>query len=144
MSLNRLTYMSRPTAKCLLDFYSDRSAILEKARAENIRNGLTGSLLGNQDWFVQVLEGPSQNLMATLNGILMDRRHTDLMMFEIAVVKERMFENWSMHYSSLDEVEPAMVWNCVDSFRKGSISGGRSAVHMLTQAADRSVGLLAQ
>jgi hypothetical protein len=143
MSLSRLTYMSRPTAAEPPSFYSDQSAILATARANNIRDGLTGALLGNPDWFVQVLEGPSQKLSITLNQILADSRHRDVLIFEVAVAKDRMFENWSMHYSSLDDVEPQSVWDCVDSFRKGSILGGRSAIHALTLASERSVSRIA-
>jgi hypothetical protein len=83
-------------------------------------------------------------LTTTLNKILADRRHKDLFIFEIAVASERMFENWSMHYSSLDEVEPQMVWNCVESFRKGSMSGGRTAIHAMTLASERSTSQMAQ
>jgi hypothetical protein len=136
--------MSRPTAGSPGSFQSERNDIVSKARQNNIRDGLTGALLGNEDWFVQVLEGKFEKLTKTMNSILVDRRHKDVFIFEIAVAKERMFENWSMHYSSLDEVEPQMVWDCVDSFRKGSILGGRSAIHALTLASERSTSQVAQ
>ena len=144
MSLNRLTYMSRPTAKTLDAFRIDERDIISKARENNIRDGLSGALLGNADWFVQVLEGDHGKLTPAMNRILVDHRHRDVFIFEIGLAKERMFENWSMHYSSLNDVEPQMVWDCVDSFRKGSMLGGLSAIHALTRASERTFSRIAQ
>jgi hypothetical protein len=93
---------------------------------------------------MQILEGPARAVNDTLHRIMADERHFDIAIFEMAITESRMFEHWSMHYSSLDDGEPAMVEDCVDNFHTGSIVGGRAAIHVLNRAAEREAGLIAQ
>jgi 2-keto-3-deoxy-galactonokinase len=73
--INRITYMSQPTIESRRDFQVATAAILEQSRANNLRHDLSGVLVGNEKWFVQVLEGPYQPLHGVLNKILADTRH---------------------------------------------------------------------
>jgi hypothetical protein len=130
--------MSRPTIVAQDDFQATTADILEKSRANNVRHGLSGVLVGNENWFVQVLEGPYQPLHEVLNRILVDTRHHDVHLFEVAVVPSRLFGTWSMLYSPLDHLDPASVWACVDHFKRRSPAGAEAAIRLLTDAARKA------
>jgi hypothetical protein len=129
--------MSRTTAVTRASIDSTTEKIVETARRNNLEGELTGALLGNENWFVQVLEGPSKRLHSTLNRILADERHHDVFIFEVVVTPARTFERWEMYYSSLDNVNPVVVWNCVEHFKKRSLLGGSLAIGMLAGASSQ-------
>ena len=78
-------------------------AILEKSRQNNVLVGVTGALMFNAGYFVQVLEGPQGAVEATFERIQQDARHGDVQLVEFAPVPERAFENWSMAYAGRPE-----------------------------------------
>jgi hypothetical protein len=126
--------MSRTTAITRGSVADATAQIVQSARRNNRQDGLTGALLGNETWFVQVLEGPSRRLHSTLNRILADERHHDVFIFEVVVAPARIFGLWDMYYSSLDDVDLGVVWDCVEHFRTRSWLGGSIAHGMLAGA----------
>jgi Sensors of blue-light using FAD len=77
--------------------------ILLISRKNNSAAGITGALVHGGGMFMQVLEGPEQNVLRTYMKILDDKRHTDSRIIQISPIKERMFDNWTM---GVIEAEP--------------------------------------
>ncbi|VWX37412.1 Blue light sensor protein [Limnobacter sp. 130] len=77
--------------------------ILLISRKNNSTAGITGVLVHGGGMFMQVLEGPEQQVLRTYMKILDDKRHTDSRIIHISPVKERLFDNWTM---GVIEAEP--------------------------------------
>lgn len=77
--------------------------ILLISRKNNSTAGITGVLVHGGGMFIQVLEGPEQQVLRTYMKILDDKRHTDSRIIHISPVKERLFDNWTM---GVIEAEP--------------------------------------
>ena len=79
--------------------------ILASSRRNNVREGVTGALLFNGEWFAQVLEGPLAKVEATFERIQRDPRHADVTVLESGVASCRVFADWSMAYAGADETQ---------------------------------------
>lgn len=102
-NLSRLLYVST-AADAVTD--DDLRQILESSRSNNSKAGITGVLCGSGSHFIQVLEGPENDLIQLYSRIIDDPRHYDCVLIGIAPVAERMFQQWAMGYlkSSASEV----------------------------------------
>jgi len=72
--------------------------ILSKARKNNEKNGVTGILYFNSNFFLQCLEGSREKVNLIYHKILNDPRHTHPMLLAYQTVDERSFANWNMAY----------------------------------------------
>ncbi len=100
MSLMQLIYASTP-------FGFDNptlNQILSVARRNNMRDGITGSLICRADLYLQMLEGPRSAVTATFNRILSDDRHLDVVLIGCGDAKSRLFPDWHMRD------DPAQSW----------------------------------
>ena len=70
--------------------------ILNVSRRNNAVDKVTGFLIMDTDWFVQVLEGEGSVVKRTFERINRDSRHTDAVIIGIKDVKQRCFGEWSM------------------------------------------------
>jgi hypothetical protein len=77
--------------------------ILLTSRKNNAAAGITGVLVHGGGMFMQVLEGPEQNVLRTYVKIIDDKRHTDSRIIQISPIKDRLFDNWTM---GVVEAEP--------------------------------------
>lgn len=107
--LMRLTYYSKnrlatPGAPML----GDINAIVRASRRNNARVGVTGVLMIDPLWLLQVLEGERGAVSATLARIVADRRHSDVVIMEAEPVDDRMFRNWWMGLAALRTDESAL------------------------------------
>jgi len=80
-------------------------AILEEARRNNAKNGITGMLLYSRGAFMQVLEGTPEKVKATYAAICQDARHCNIFTLDELPVSHRHFGAWSMGYRSLTGVD---------------------------------------
>ncbi len=100
MSLFRAIYTSRP-------FGFDTAilnGILLDARRANARDGVTGALICRADIYLQLLEGPQEEVKNTLERIKRDDRHLEVRVHVAENVSERMFGEWAMLH------DPAASW----------------------------------
>ena len=100
MSLLQLIYASTP-------FGFDNptlNQILSVARRNNLRDGITGSLICRADLYLQMLEGPRSSVTATFNRILNDDQHLDVVLIGCGDAKTRLFPDWHMRD------DPAQSW----------------------------------
>ncbi|MBL8650862.1 MAG: BLUF domain-containing protein [Sphingopyxis sp.] len=79
----------------------DIAAMVERAQANNARDGLTGALIYNGQNFMQLLEGPVARVEACLARIRGDLRHNGMIEIRRRLVEERDFAEFSMLYSPL-------------------------------------------
>ena len=104
--LFQCTYTSRMTG-----FSPGRSAVLDAIEASaarnNVRLGVTGSLMVSGARVVQVLEGPEPAVRALLAVIAADIRHTEFEVLSEHPVSGRTFGDWSMAVRDLDAAGPS-------------------------------------
>lgn len=100
MELHQVIYSSRPFG------YDDAmlAGILMDARRCNARDDVTGALICRRDVYLQLLEGPKQRVLRSLDRIAKDDRHTDLVLHVNGRVFQRMFAKWDMLH------DPAFSW----------------------------------
>ncbi|AMO72584.1 BLUF domain-containing protein [Sphingorhabdus sp. M41] len=77
--------------------------IAEASAAHNRLADLTGSLLFIDGCFIQILEGPPEEVEKTFERICCDFRHIDLRLIDLISVSERLFEHWDMACLCEDE-----------------------------------------
>ncbi|MBT9391972.1 BLUF domain-containing protein [Hymenobacter sp. NST-14] len=87
---SQATHLLRPAAL---------TALLEKARAHNQGQWLTGLLLYAENQFMQVLEGPEPALTALYAKIKVDPRHREVQTLHFAPVERRAFPDWRMGFA---------------------------------------------
>ena len=92
---------------------AELSAILAVSIKNNQRSDVTGLLIFNQGTFMQVLEGSSAAVDATLHRIKRDSRHTKFNLLVRNISKTREFSRWDMairHICAADtEALPALA-----------------------------------
>lgn len=91
----QLVYVSRATGDVSGE---ELDELLEQARTNNARAGVTGLLLYHEGDFIQVLEGDKAQVKEIYNRIDNDPRHADPQIVLRHEVEERSFEDWSMGY----------------------------------------------
>ncbi len=77
---------------------SEIEEIVHHAKKFNDSNGITGYLLYDKGYFLQLLEGSKQNIDKIMQKITLDKRHYDITTIMKGYRKTRLFFNWSMGY----------------------------------------------
>ena len=79
--------------------------IAAKARLFNTGYDITGLLIFDGMRFCQQLEGSQKQVVALIERIITDTRHTDVTIFHNGELDVRRFKNFSLAFSNLDDVE---------------------------------------
>ncbi len=95
MNLVELIYTSRMTTPMSM---TDIVDLLDTARTNNTRNGVTGMLTFSSDRFLQAIEGPPAAVNELYEKILRDPRHDHVQLLGYHAVPHRRFSNWSMGF----------------------------------------------
>ena len=97
MPLVRLTYFSEnqidPAAGSAVRILGQ---ILSASNRNNQKNDITGALVFDDQWFVQILEGDRAQVWTTFDRIREDARHSDVVIAEVVDLDARNFANWWM------------------------------------------------
>ncbi len=96
-----LVYISQATAQ-----YNERRqriALSEYANNRNQENHLSGVLIYSNGVFMQMLEGPGEQLTETYSRILNDPRHHDVELLSFEEHADTMFDAWSMNVVEFKE-----------------------------------------
>ena len=97
LSLSRLVYFSRNLVSIQSDGASaELNDILAASAVNNSRQSITGALLYDENWFLQVLEGDRGAVSATFLRIASDKRHAEVTLCEVSSQSSRLFAQWSM------------------------------------------------
>ena len=75
---------------------ADLNAIMDAANRNNQKNNVTGALIFDTLWFVQILEGERVAVSETLRRIMADGRHDAVTVMDARPIAERQFGNWWM------------------------------------------------
>ena len=95
MSLYQIMYISSATGAVSP---SQCATIAQAASQRNSGEDVTGLLLYNGKRFLQVLEGPKDNVERIYNRIGLDDRHRGLVMLRKQEIDAREFGEWGMAY----------------------------------------------
>jgi len=79
-----------------LGMIDDLNVILAASQRNNEKAGVTGALLFDTVWFIQILEGERDAVSAVLRRIMGDERHDALTVMDCRPVEARLFGNWWM------------------------------------------------
>jgi hypothetical protein len=96
MATTRLVYFSENRLDQQQSTLRQLSAILSVSNRNNRGLGLTGALVFNDVWFLQVLEGDRRDVWQQFERIKDDDRHANVVLAEMREVPERLFANWWM------------------------------------------------
>ena len=96
----RLTYVSRYNTD---NANIEVARILEQAQRNNERNGITGALVINDNYFLQVIEGARPVINNLLKKLIEDKRHYSLQIIECCEIEERRWNKWSMKYLTAND-----------------------------------------
>lgn len=91
--LAQLIYRSRATP---LLRRGDMPAFVRAIAAANERQGITGALIFDGEYFLQVLEGRRRQLDALLTVLKHDPRHEAVVVLRMDAIKQRAFPDWGM------------------------------------------------
>jgi hypothetical protein len=110
--LHRLVYASRfsddfPTE--MADQDHEIIGIISASITKNRQRSITGLLLLHKQQFLQVLEGPAENVMATYNAILQDKRHNSPRLISAGPADRRLFSDWNMCACRLSAADFAIL-----------------------------------
>ena len=100
MKLMQLVYCSQPFGFSL----EILSAILVASRANNRKYDITGALICRSDIFLQLLEGPEQQVKNTYDAIQNDDRHVNVYGLIDRPIEKRLFPAWAM------KDDPVKTW----------------------------------
>lgn len=81
----------------------DIAGILVHARAKNVQLELTGALLYRDGRFIQILEGPDENVLAQYEIIAADVRHRSVHKVSEEAISARQFPEWTMGFRPLTD-----------------------------------------
>lgn len=72
--------------------------IMLRSNQYNAANHITGCLIYNNGYFLQILEGDKQIVMTLLNRIKLDDRHNHLAILSEDHTEHRTFKDWAMAF----------------------------------------------
>ncbi|WP_442855254.1 BLUF domain-containing protein [Bosea sp. PAMC 26642] len=71
-------------------------SILDSSRVNNLRDDITGVLVFDRLYFIQILEGQRHLIWSAFQRIQLDGRHGEIQLVELVACGPRQFTNWSM------------------------------------------------
>ena len=86
-------------------FDEELQKIYESCTRNNVISDVTGVLLHEGGYFVQLLEGTRDNLDAVMSRVTNDPRHTDIAIFVDEPIAQRQFPDWAMETFFLSDTE---------------------------------------
>lgn len=90
---------------------AEMRAALPAIRANNAKQNVTGILLSDRGEYLQVLEGPEENVKRIFASIQGDDHHENVVVLREERIKKRRFADWTMGFSevSVDDIDdPAL------------------------------------
>lgn len=95
--IHQLVYYSRNTVpEGGRSMLTNMREILSVSQRNNSRDGITGFLIFDKIYFIQILEGERSRVTETYNRIARDSRHSTATIINVRDVPARLFPNWTM------------------------------------------------
>ena len=108
-TFHRLLYFSRAQPDVIANLDRVFPEILADAIKRNTEADITGALLAVDGWFLQALEGPHVNVVATFKRISNDKRHSSVTLIKAEPMRGRSFGTWTMCGRSLSPTDNAIL-----------------------------------
>lgn len=70
--------------------------IFDSSKLNNVKNDITGCLLFDHTFFLQILEGPQHEIYSMFKKIEKDQRHSRVSLLHFAQEDARLFPRWAM------------------------------------------------
>lgn len=98
MTLSRLVFYSRTNLK-IGESAGMIRGLLQSCSEYSPVSGLTGGLVFNEKFFMQVMEGSREQVSRHLATLFVDPRHEGLTVLSIEEIVRREFEGWAVGYA---------------------------------------------
>jgi hypothetical protein len=95
--------------------------IVKKAKANNLKLGITGVIFYHNKRFVQIIEGEKDSLEYLMSIIEKDTRHKNIVRIIDEEINKRGFMQWNMDSFNLDEndkIDPEELENIRDAYKR--------------------------
>ncbi len=137
MALARLVYISEPQLDPVAgSTIAQLGSIMAASRRNNQAADITGALVYDESWFLQVLEGERRAIWETFNRIGEDERHADCLLVEMVDIDGRMFGNWWMGLATRDTSTAAAFLPYLDKgVLRADVMSGRNVLALMTSLA---------
>jgi hypothetical protein len=114
----------------------DIDSLLNISQSNNDERFITGYLVHNGASFMQLIEGPFDEVDEIYARILRDRRHTGIVRIQAEWASARVFPNWSMNYFRVDRHDGigamvARAGDSVDSLMEAGVP--RDVLHLFSK-----------
>ncbi len=76
--------------------FDEIEEIIKIAITENYKHNITGMLIYNGIYFLQVIEGDEVSVLQLFENLKKDLRHKDINILDLRTIEQRDFENWNM------------------------------------------------
>ena len=113
--------------------------ILEPSSRRNAERAITGMLLYRDGLFLQILEGPEDEVLNLRSAIEKDPRHRDFRVLEQGPLSMRAFGRWSMGFQDLSGTRPKEIPGSSGSARRPHRA--LQLVHRFQESSDRGTNL---
>jgi hypothetical protein len=98
MTLSRLVFYSRTNLK-IGESAGMIRGLLQSCSEYSPVSGLTGGLVFNEKFFMQVMEGSREQVSRQLATLFVDPRHEGLTVMSLSEITRRQFEGWAVGYA---------------------------------------------
>lgn len=105
-------YVSKAKDETILD---KLDGMLENARKFNLSHAITGCLIYNNGYFMQLLEGRKEIIDSLMFKILNDKRHTEVTTIMKGFLKKRLFSDWSMAFWDINTTNQEQYIEALDN-----------------------------
>lgn len=106
----QLTYRSLASEEISTEDIID---ILRQSQSNNAAEEITGCLVFNEGYFVQLLEGEKATVKKRFDKIEIDKRHSTVDVLSEGESTERLFDDWTMAYLKLPDEAQSKLENQV-------------------------------
>jgi len=104
--LVEMIYASKPSGVLNQAITED---ILRVARSRNGTRDLTGLLVLNRQFFLQLIEGDREHVNQLLCKLVADPRHTDFHMISFKRIEQRSFAQWGMGFVAANALNKSVL-----------------------------------
>lgn len=136
--LLRLIYLSRVWQSMT---NTQLEAILLKSRTNNPKHKITGLLCYGGTSFIQILEGPEDQVVQLYANIINDERHHDCKLLDVHLDTKRMFDKWAMAYVHSTQDDFAELSDIIDRASKKHEQTVKEVVSLLRSYLGKQIDL---
>jgi hypothetical protein len=110
MVLGQLVYISQPTS----EIQEAVSEFMPVAREKNKEYGISGLIIVDNNFYLQVIEGGRENINQLYGNIVRDKRHKFCTLLRYIQIKTKDFPSWDMIHTTLPELNDS-YFDSIDS-----------------------------